>query len=81
VIIDNLSRDPEAARLMTRLPEHRATPYDVLPPSRVLPWLLKAAMRGKLAVIPDFVEFVRRAREFKLELRERNRLLAKVGPA
>jgi len=78
VIMENLASDPETARLMTKLPEHEATPYDVLPPSKVLPWLLAAVLRGRWGVIPEFLAFGRRAREFNRALGERKRFLAEV---
>jgi hypothetical protein len=79
--VENLSRDMEAARLMTRLPEHRATPYDALPPSKVLPWILKAVASGRFGVIPEFLAFGRRARAYAREMKVRKRLLARAQAA
>lgn len=70
-----LARDPDGPRLLTKLPEHEATPYDLLPPSKVLPWILKGVARGRLGLIPEFIAFGRRAREFHRALRERKALL------
>jgi flavin-dependent dehydrogenase len=74
----HLARDPDAPRLMTKLPEHQATLYDLLPASKVLPWILGAVARGRLGVVPEFLAFGRRARAFRKARREREDLLARA---
>jgi flavin-dependent dehydrogenase len=74
-VIARVGRDPELARRMTRLPEHRSSPYDVLPFRVVLDSLAAALLRGKMGVIPEFFAQGRRASGYQRELAARSRLI------
>lgn len=62
-------------KMLTQLPEHQSSPYDVFPPKVILPCLLGALLRGRFGVIPEFFAQGRRLGEYKRALRARERLL------
>ena len=75
LVLDKVARSQKLQRMMTRLPEHRCSPYDVLPPSAILPTVLGAVARGRFSVIPEFLAQGRRAMQYRNALRDRVRLL------
>ena len=74
-VFRRLGRDPVLARRMSRLPEHRCSPYDVLPISVIIRCLIGALLRGRLQVIPEFLAQGKRAADYRRELEQRQRLL------
>lgn len=78
-VFDVLRRRPDAGRLVTKLPEHEASPYDLLPLGPILRALGSCLLRGRLGALREFVAQGRRAREFRRELEKRERLLAEVA--
>lgn len=81
LIMRRVAADEDLQARMTLLPEHRATPYDVLPASAILPVLLRAVLRGRPGVIAEFVAHGRRAAEFRRRLKERRALLSEARAA
>lgn len=79
LVIGKVARSEELQRRMTRLPEHQCSPYDVLPPSAIVPTVLGAVARGRFGVIPEFLAQGRRAMAYGRTLRERRALLAETG--
>lgn len=77
-IIRRLAADPALARQMTRLPEHQAAPYDLLPAGPVLRALAGCLLRGEFGALREFVAQGRRAKEFRLEMRKREELLERA---
>jgi hypothetical protein len=75
LVIGTVARSEKLQRMMTRLPEHQCSPYDVLPPSAILPTVLGAVARGRFRVIPEFLAQGRRAMQYRNVLRDRVRLL------
>ncbi len=81
LVVARVGEDPALRRRMTGLPEHEASPYDVVPPSVALRCLLAALVRGRLSALSEFASIGGRAREFRRELEKRERLLAEAaGP-
>jgi menaquinone-9 beta-reductase len=70
-----IARDERLQRRITGLPEHRCSPYDVLPPAAVASCLAGALLRGRIRVIPDFLAQARRVLEYRRALKARQRLL------
>ena len=79
LVIGRVARSERLQRIMTRLPEHQCSPYDVLPPSAVMPLVLGAIVRGRFGVIPEFLAQGRQAMAYGRTLRERRELLAETG--
>lgn len=77
-IFARIGADEHLQQLVTDLPEHRSSPYDVLPFRVVLSALLGGLARGQFGVIPEFLSQGRRISEFKKELAKRQRLLREV---
>jgi hypothetical protein len=80
-IYRRVARSPELARRMTDLPEHRTTPYDLLPAAPVLKALAGCLLRGRFEALREFLEQGRRAKEFRRELLRRQRLLERAAAA
>lgn len=79
LIFARVGTDEHLKQLMTGLPEHRASPYDVLPLKIVLATVLDAVRRGRLQVILEFLAQGRRIAEYKKELANRQSLLDDVS--
>jgi flavin-dependent dehydrogenase len=69
------ARNARLRDLMTRVPEHQASPYDAVPVSAVLVPILGALTRGRFGVISEFLAKARRIFEYEREMRARRRLL------
>jgi len=79
LVVGRVARDERLQRLMSRLPEHQCSPYDALPPSVIVPVVLRALLRGRLGVVREFAEQARRVREYGHHLKERTRLLEEAS--
>ncbi|HKK26874.1 MAG TPA: NAD(P)/FAD-dependent oxidoreductase [Gemmatimonadota bacterium] len=80
-VFRRIAADPDLARRMTRLPEHDASPYDLLPPGPVLRALAGCLLRGQLGALGEFLAQGRRAKEFGAELARRRALLDEAAAA
>lgn len=74
-VLRHVGKDRSLRDLMTRVPEHQASPYDALPIRVVLTPLAGALIRGRLGVIPEFLAQARKLSRYKSELNVRRRLL------
>lgn len=79
LIFARVAEDDVLRRSITRLPEHEASPYDVLPMSVVLSSFFGALIRGRFGVIPEFLAQGRRVAEYKKELVKRKRMLEEAA--
>jgi hypothetical protein len=61
LVLERVARDPALQRRMAGLPEHRHTPFDVLPMTVVLRCVVGGLARGKPGVVPELLGQVRRA--------------------
>jgi hypothetical protein len=75
MILRRVAGDERLQRLMTGLPEHRASPYDVLPMRQVLAAVLGGLVRGRFGVIPELLSQGKKASEYGRTLEERKGLL------
>ncbi|MGH7556244.1 MAG: NAD(P)/FAD-dependent oxidoreductase [Gemmatimonadota bacterium] len=71
IVLGKVGDNERLQRLMVRLPEHECSPYDALPAGAVVRLLLGALLRGRFAVIPDFVAQGRRIAEYRRVMKER----------
>lgn len=78
-VVRRVGGDPDLRRLMPRLPEHECSPYELIPFRVLIPALFGCLMRGRLAVLREFVARGRRATEYQRELKKRMRLLEEVS--
>jgi hypothetical protein len=78
-IYRRVARDPDLARRMTHLPEHRSTPYDLLPAAPVLGALAGCLVRGRFGAIAEFLRQGRRGKAFRREMAKRRKLLERVA--
>jgi menaquinone-9 beta-reductase len=72
-------RGGAGARFPVRLAsvlDHRLSPYDVFPGPTIIRWVAGAALRGRLRLIPEFLQMARRQVEVGRELARRKALLA-----
>ena len=81
VVFTHVARSPQLRARMADLPEHRGSPYETFPVSRLLQWTTAAALRGSVGVIGDFFTMGKRASSVGHELQLRRRLLAEAAAA
>lgn len=81
LVLARVARDESLQRRMTLLPEHAASPFDVLPMRTILSSLARGLLRGRFGVLAELLAQGRIASEYQKELARREELLARVTPA
>lgn len=74
-VIRAVASDPGLQRRMTGLPEHRLSPYEVVPPGVALRCALGELARGRWDVVPELVAQIRDSVTYERELKKRKDLL------
>lgn len=78
MVVSKVASEPDLQARMTGLPEHKHTPYDVLPMSVILSCLLAGLARGKFQIVPEFLAQGRRAQQYQRVSKRWQRLLAEA---
>ena len=78
LVLKNMVKDTELKKRMALVMEHKLSPFNAFPVSRIMKWTIIAALRGKLGVIPEFLAKGKRASAVNRELKSRIKLLAEV---
>jgi flavin-dependent dehydrogenase len=78
LVLKNMDKDTELKKRMALVMEHKLSPFDAFPVSRIFKWTIGAALRGKLKVIPEFFAKGKRASFVNSQLKSRMKLLAEV---
>lgn len=79
-VIGRLARSAILRNRLADLPEHRRSPYDVVPPAAALAAIAGALVRGRFGVVGDCAVQVRRTLAYRAALNERLRLLRAASP-
>lgn len=77
-VVAHVARRERLRDGLTRLPEHRCSPYDVVPFGAIAACLAQAVARGRFAAAGEFLAQARRMTAYRRALRERTRLLEGV---
>ena len=80
-VIARLAQHAGLCSRIAQLPEHRSSPYDVVPMTAVLATVAGALVRGQFIVVPDLVTQVFRMLRYRKSLRQRMRLLRNISTA
>jgi 2-polyprenyl-6-methoxyphenol hydroxylase-like FAD-dependent oxidoreductase len=78
VVFSHVAKRPGLQARMAATMEHQLSPLETFPVRHVLWWMLGAAVRGSLGVVPDFIATGRRGSAANRELSLRRRLLAEA---
>jgi 2-polyprenyl-6-methoxyphenol hydroxylase-like FAD-dependent oxidoreductase len=78
IVLSHAAKIPSLQARLAATMEHQLSPQETFPVQHVLWWMLGAAFRGSLRVIPEFITMVRRGAADSRELRLRQRLLAEA---
>jgi flavin-dependent dehydrogenase len=79
-VIARLARHPKWRSRIARLPEHRSSPYTVVPVPAVVTALAAALVRGRLVVVPDLIMQLSRMLRYRKCIGQRMRLLRDISP-
>jgi len=80
-VIARLARHARLRSRIAQLPEHRSSPYAVVPMTAVLATVAGALLRGQFIAVPDLVTQVFRMLRYRKSLRQRMRLLRNISTA
>ena len=75
LVLKNMDKDTELKKRMALVMEHKLSPFDAFPVSKIIKWTIGAALRGKLKVIPEFFAKGKRASFVNRQLKSRMKLL------
>jgi flavin-dependent dehydrogenase len=78
LVLKNMDKDTELKKRMALVMEHKLSPFEAFPVSRIIKWTIGAALRGKLTVIPEFFAKGKRASFVNSQIKSRMKLLAEV---
>lgn len=78
IVFAKVAKMPNLVEQMALVMEHKVSPYEAFPVSKVLLWTLAAALRGRMVVIPQFFEMGKRASAVQKEWESRKKLLEKT---
>jgi flavin-dependent dehydrogenase len=78
LVLKNMSKDTELKKRIALVMEHKLSPFDAFPVSRILTWTIGAAFKGKLSVIPEFIAKGKRASFVNRQLKSRMKLMAEA---
>ena len=78
LVLKKMDKDTELKKRMALVMEHKLSPFDAFPVSKVFKWTLGAALRGKLGVILEFFAKGKRASFVNRQLKGRMKLLSEV---
>jgi hypothetical protein len=77
-VFSHVARSPALRARIAATMEHQLSPLETFSARQVLWWILGAAFRGSLGVLPQFVAVGRRGTARNRELRRRRQLLAEA---
>ena len=78
IVFSHVAKRPSLQARMAATMEHQLSPLETFSARQVLGWMLGAAVRGSLRVIPEFIAMARQGSANNRELRLRQRLLAEA---
>ena len=79
LVLKNVNQDAELKKRMALVMEHKLSPFDAFPASKVLKWTIGAALKGKLNAIPEFLAKGKRAAFVNKQLKERKKLFKEAA--
>lgn len=79
-VITRLARHAKWRCRIARLPEHKSSPYAVVPMSAIVATLAAALVRGRLVVVPNLVTQLSRMLRYRKCMGQRMRLLRAIPP-
>ena len=75
LVLKQMGKDTELKKRMALVMEHKLSPFEAFPVSKILTWTIGAAVRGKLRVVPEFFAKGKRAAFVNREIKSRMKLL------
>ncbi len=78
LVVARVATEPDLGVGLGDVMDGRRSPYDLVPPARVLAWVVAAAVRGELAPLPALAKAVARTLQVRRELRRRTRVLSAI---
>ncbi len=81
LVLKNMDKEPELKKRLALVMEHKLSPFDALPVSRIFKWTMGAVSRGKFEVIPDFFAKGKRRAFVNSQLKRGKKLLAEAESA
>ncbi|HKH63777.1 MAG TPA: NAD(P)/FAD-dependent oxidoreductase [Flavitalea sp.] len=81
LVLKNMNKETELKKRLALIMEHKLSPFDAFPVSKIFKWTIGAALEGKPGVIPAFFEKGKRAAFVNRQLKGRMKLLAEAESA
>ena len=79
LVLKHVDKEPELKKKFALVMEHKLSPFDSIPASSVMKWVMGDVFRGKFSAIPDFFAKGKRASFVNSQLKSRMKLLAEAN--
>lgn len=78
LVLKHVDKEPELKKKLALVMEHKLSPFNFIPASSIMKWVMADVLRGQFNAIPDFLAKGRRALFVKRQLKSRMKLLGKA---
>ena len=79
LVLKHVDKEPELKKKLALVMEHKLSPFDFIPASIVIKWVMADVLRGRFSVIPDFFAKGRRASFVNGQIKRSRKLLAEAN--